>query len=66
MPKELSKQQVNTIVNNLSSAYEESLIDVCLHLVMKDRQAADYLCSMLRLTLDDHELAIDLKELEEC
>jgi hypothetical protein len=60
MPKELSKRQVNTIVNNLSSTYEESLIDICISLVIKDRYTADYLRDMLDITLNDTELLTDL------
>ena len=66
MLKELSNKQITTIVKNVSSTYEESLINLSIELVLKDRQSAEYLCDMLQLALDDHELAIDLKELEEC
>ena len=56
MIKELSKKQIATMVKNISSSYEESLIDFSLELVINDRQSAEYLCEMLRLTLDDEDI----------
>ena len=64
MLKELSNKQITTIVKNVSSTYEESLINLSIELVLNDRQSAEYLCDVLRMTLDDHELETDLKELE--
>ena len=54
--KELTNRQINSIVKTLSSSYEESLIELSMSLVLKDRNAADYLRDMLTMSLDDPEL----------
>tara|TARA_R110000868_G_scaffold380701_1_gene646724 strand:+ start:1073 stop:1267 length:195 start_codon:yes stop_codon:yes gene_type:complete len=56
MIKKLTTRQINGIVNTLSSSYEESLIELSMSLVLKDRNAADYLRDMLTMSLDDSEL----------
>ena len=56
MIKNLTTRQINSIVNTLSSSYEESLIELSMSLVLKDRNAADYLRDMLTMSLDDPEL----------
>jgi hypothetical protein len=54
--RQLTTRQINSIVNTLSSSYEESLIELSMSLVLKDRNAADYLRDMLTMSLDDPEL----------
>jgi hypothetical protein len=54
--KKLTNRQINSIVKTLSSSYEESLIELSMSLVLKDRNAADYLRDMLTMSLDDPEL----------
>jgi hypothetical protein len=56
MIKNLTTRQINGIVKTLSSSYEESLIELSMSLVLKDRNAADYLRDMLTMSLDDPEL----------
>ena len=56
MIKKLTTRQINSIVKTLSSSYEESLIELSMSLVLKDRNAADYLRDMLTMSLDDPEL----------
>ena len=54
--KELTPRQINSIVKNLSSSYEESLIDLSISLVLKDRQSAEYLGTMIKMCLEDADL----------
>ena len=56
MLKELTTRQIDNMVKNLSSSYEESLINLSISLVLKDRHAADYLRDMLTMSLNDPEL----------
>ena len=58
-PKELTTRQINGMVKTLSSSYEESLIDLGMSLVLKDRQAANYLRDTLTMCLNDPELEDD-------
>jgi hypothetical protein len=62
MRKSLSKKQISTMVKNVSSTYEESLIDFSIELVINDREAAEYLCHMLRSSLDDGDIKNFIEE----
>ena len=56
MLKHLSKKQTSTIVKNISSAYDESLINLSINLVINNRHSAEYLCHMLSLSLNDEDI----------
>ena len=62
MRKSLSRKQITTMVKNVSSTYDESLIDFSIELVINDREAAEYLCDTLRSSLDDEDIKNFIEE----
>ena len=50
------------MVKNVSSTYDESLIDFSIELVINDREAAEYLCDTLRSSLDDEDIKNFIEE----
>jgi ligand-binding sensor protein len=50
------------MVKYVSSTYEESLIDFSIELFINDRESAEYLCHMLRSSLDDEDIKNFIEE----